>query len=242
MPPGHVRHDLPRNDPRQYDELAAEWWRPGGVFAMLHWLAEARARLIPPAARDGAILVDLGCGAGLLAPHIVHKGYVHIGVDLVGSALDQAAVRGVRAVCGDAGHLPLPEGCADVVVAGELFEHVPDLPGVVAEACRVLRPGGLLVLDTIADTLLARLVAIRLAELVVPAARGIHDPKLLVDRRRLVGLCARHGVNLEVRGVRPEVTGLARWLFDRRHDAKIVPTWTTAILFQARGVKGRSPC
>jgi 2-polyprenyl-6-hydroxyphenyl methylase/3-demethylubiquinone-9 3-methyltransferase len=241
MPPGAVRPDLPRNDPRQYDELAAEWWRPGGVFSMLHWLAEARARLIPPATRDGAVLVDLGCGAGLLAPHIVHKGYVHVGVDLVGSALAQAAARGVRVVSGDAGHLPLPEGCADVVVAGELFEHVPNLPRVVAEACRVLRPGGVLVADTIADTLLARLVAIRLAELVVPAARGIHDPRLLVKPGRLVGLCARHGVNLEVRGVRPEVTGLARWLFDRQHTVKIVPTSTPAILYQARGVKGGAP-
>ena len=127
------------------------------------------------------------------------------------------------------------------MVAGELFEHVPDLGGVVAEACRVLRTGGLLVADTIADTGLARLVAIRLAELVVPAARGIHDPCLLVDPARLVRLCAQQGVDLAVRGVRPEVTGLLRWLVDRRHVARIVPTWTTAVLYQAHGVKGRSP-
>jgi len=46
---------LVRNDLRQYDELADEWWRPDGVFAMLHWLAAARAALVPPAARPGAI-------------------------------------------------------------------------------------------------------------------------------------------------------------------------------------------
>jgi len=38
-----------RNDSAQYDALAGEWWRPTGVFAMLHWLAAARARLVPPA-------------------------------------------------------------------------------------------------------------------------------------------------------------------------------------------------
>jgi 2-polyprenyl-6-hydroxyphenyl methylase / 3-demethylubiquinone-9 3-methyltransferase len=62
------RNALPRNDVRQYDELAGEWWRPNGAFMMLHWIAAARAALIPEATRPGAVLVDLGCGAGLLAP------------------------------------------------------------------------------------------------------------------------------------------------------------------------------
>src|SRR5439155_9595600 len=126
--------------------------------AMLHWIARARAALIPPAARDGAVLVDLGCGAGLLAPHVAGKGYRHIGVDLVRSALEQAATHGVVAVRADVTRLPLADGCADVVSAGELFEHVPDLGTAVREAARILRPGGLLVLDTLNDTALSRFV------------------------------------------------------------------------------------
>ena len=55
-----------RNDLAQYHVLRDEWWRPGGVFTMLHGLAAARARLIPPPARAGAVLVDLGCGGGHL--------------------------------------------------------------------------------------------------------------------------------------------------------------------------------
>ena len=58
-----------RNDPAQYDDLAREWWRPHGAFAMLHWIAEARSALVPPASRPGAVLVDIGCGGGPLAPH-----------------------------------------------------------------------------------------------------------------------------------------------------------------------------
>jgi 2-polyprenyl-6-hydroxyphenyl methylase/3-demethylubiquinone-9 3-methyltransferase len=84
----------PRNDVRQYDDLVGEWWRPAGRFAMLHWIAAARARLIPPARRPGAVLVDLGCGGGLLAPHVAALGYRHVGVDLVASALKQARDRG----------------------------------------------------------------------------------------------------------------------------------------------------
>lgn len=227
-----------RNDPGQYDELAGEWWRPGSPLSMLYWLAGARARLIPPAERPGAVLVDLGCGGGLLAPHVAGKGYVHIGVDLVVSGLEQAAAHGIAPVLADVRRLPLADGCADVVSAGELLEHVPDLPRVVAEACRILRPGGWLVLDTLADTALARLVAVRLAEAVLPAVRGIHDPALFVDPGRLRAECARHGVPLDVRGVRPTLPALARWLITRQGTVPIVPTFSTAILYQGRGRKG----
>lgn len=231
-----------RNDPRQYDELAGEWWRPGGAFELLHWLAEARARLIPPAVRPGAVLVDIGCGAGLLAPHLRGKGYRHIGVDLVTSALAQAACHGVAPVRGDAAALPLADAMADVVVVGELLEHVPDWSAVVAEACRVLRPGGLLVLDTVNATWLSRMVVVSLGERLRAVPRGIHDPRLFVDARALVAECARHGVRLAVRGARPTVPGLLRWLAGRPARGvgrlgRIVPTRSTSVLYQGRGFK-----
>jgi len=228
----------PRNDIRQYDDLAGEWWRPGGVFTLLHGIAAARARLVPPATRPGAVLVDVGCGAGLLAPHLAGKGYRHVGVDLVTSALEQAASHGVAAVRGDVLRLPVADDCADVVSAGELLEHVEDLAGAVAEVCRVLRPGGLLVLDTLNDTALCRLLAVTLAERVPGGApAGIHDPKLFVNPAVLTRECARHGVRLQVRGVRPAVGAALRWLVVRRGEIPLVPTWSTAVLYQGRGRK-----
>lgn len=230
-----------RNDPAQYDDLAAEWWDPRGAFVMLHWLAAARGALVPPATGDAgssdAVLVDLGCGAGLLAPHLAGKGYRHIGVDVTASALALAVARGVTPVRGDVTQVPLRDACADVVVAGEILEHVTDLPAAVAEACRLLRPGGLLVIDTIAATALARLVAIRLAERLPAVPKGIHDPDLLVDRTILVRECARHGVALALRGIAPSVPDLARWLVRRRDTVRMASVPTTAILFQAFGRK-----
>ncbi len=204
---------------------------------MLHGIAAARARLVPPAARPGAVLVDLGCGAGLLAPHVHTKGYRHVGVDLVGSALDQAAAHGVDAIRADVTRLPLADGCADVVSAGELLEHVADRGAAVAEACRVLRPGGVLVLDTLNATALSRFLAVTVAERIDPTIAGLHDPDLFVDPRILVNECARHGVRLAVRGLRPAALDLARWLATRRGAVAMVPTWSTAVLYQGRGVK-----
>jgi 2-polyprenyl-6-hydroxyphenyl methylase / 3-demethylubiquinone-9 3-methyltransferase len=234
--PCHAR-TVRRNDLAQYDALAGEWWRPGGVFTVLHGIAAARARLVPPATRPGAVLVDLGCGGGLLAPFLKDKGYLHVGVDLVASALVQAHEHGVAPVRADVTALPLRDGCADVVCAGELLEHVPDVPATVGEACRILRPGGLLVVDTLNATRLARFLAVTVAERLAPAAVGIHDPNLFVDPRVLMSECARHGVRLAVRGLRPELPAMARWLVTRRGAVAMVPTFSSAVLYQGRGVK-----
>ena len=50
-----------RNDVRQYDDLADQWWRPHGAFAALHWLARARGALIPRPSTPNAALLDVGC-------------------------------------------------------------------------------------------------------------------------------------------------------------------------------------
>lgn len=231
-----------RNDPRQYDDLAAAWWDSRGPFALLHSIAEARGGLVPAATRPGAVLVDLGCGAGLLEPHVRGLGYRHVGLDVTESALRQAREHGVTTVQADVAHLPLRDEVADVVAAGEILEHVTDLAGVLAEACRVLRPGGVLVLDTIADTVVARLLAVRIAERIPGGAPvGIHDPALFVNRERLGRECARHGVRLRLRGLRPSVPGVLQWLSGRRDRVGLIPSRSTAVLFQGYGVKRSRP-
>jgi SAM-dependent methyltransferase len=46
-------------------------------------------------------------------------------------------------VCGDAGHLPFPDHSFDLVTSVAAFEHFLDVPAVVRELARVVRPGGL---------------------------------------------------------------------------------------------------
>jgi 2-polyprenyl-6-hydroxyphenyl methylase/3-demethylubiquinone-9 3-methyltransferase len=228
----------PRNDPRQYDDLADAWWDARGPFALLHWLADERAALVPPATRDGAVLLDLGCGGGLLAPHLAGTGYRHIGVDLSEKSLRRAREHGVAAVRADVLALPFPDGCAAVVVAGEILEHVTDLPRAVAEACRVLAPAGTLVIDTVANTPLAKFLTITLGERVPGGPPpGLHDPDLLVDRPLLARECLRHGVRLRLRGLRPSIRAGIAWLAGVSEYGRLTPTRSTAVLFQAVGTK-----
>ena len=233
MPP--VR---PRNDPRQYDDLVAEWWSPRGGFAMLHWIAAARARLVPRAARVGAALLDVACGGGLLAPHVAGLGYRHIGIDVSPTATRVAREHGVEVVRGDALRLPFADGAFEVVVAGEVLEHVADHEQAVAEACRVLRIGGTLVIDTIAATWWGRFLSVTVGER-IPAGppRRLHDPTLFVDREGLRGAAARHGVPLRMNGLRLHPVDYLGWLLRRRQSVRMVPARGTAALFQAVGIK-----
>ncbi len=227
-----------RNDIAQYDALVHAWDDPRGVFAMLHWLAATRASYVPAARHRGAVLLDVACGGGLLAPHVDGKGYRHIGVDLSDSAVRVAARKRISVVRADARHLPFADASADVVVAGEALEHVADLPRVIAELCRVLRPGGLFVADTIANTALARLVVVTLAERIPGGApKGIHDPALFVDRKQLVEEAARHGVALTLDGLRPSLTGWLRWSMGAVGAGRIVRTRPTSVVFLAHGRK-----
>ena len=234
-----MRIDDPRrNDPAQYDGLADQWWEASGGFAMLHWLAASRAEHIPPAAGPGAVLVDLACGGGLMAPYAARLGYRHVGVDLAASGLAVAARHGVHAVRASVLAVPLRDGCADVVVAGEILEHVADDVGVMAEAARLLRPGGTLVVDAIAATRLASLVAVRIAERVPGGPPpGIHDPALFVDRRRLLAAADRLGLDLRLVGLRPSVRDSLAWCRGRRGVVRMRELPTTAVLFAGYGRK-----
>ena len=228
----------PLNSPGQYDDLADQWWAPRGQFAMLHWIAAARARLVPDAVREGSLLLDLACGGGLLAPHVTGTGHRHVGLDLSPTALPLARDHGVVPVRGDVTRLPFRDEVADVVVAGEILEHVTDAPALVTEACRVLRPGGTLVLDTIAATWWGRFSSVTVGER-IPAGppKRLHDPALFVDRKAVVAAARAAGVRLSLVGLRPSATDYLLWLAGRKPAVRMLPTRSTAGLFQASGRK-----
>jgi 2-polyprenyl-6-hydroxyphenyl methylase/3-demethylubiquinone-9 3-methyltransferase len=233
-----IARPLRRNDPAQYDQLADQWWEPTGGFAMLHWLAASRAEHIPPAAGPGALLVDVACGGGLMAPHAARLGYRHVGVDLNLLGLRAAAEHGVLPVRASVLEVPLADGCADVVVAGEILEHVEDDVGVLAECARLLKPGGVLVLDAIAATRLAQVIAIGIFERIPGGAPpGIHDAALFVDRERLLAAAERLGLDLHLIGLRPSLRDVVAWRRGRRDGVRMKTVPTTAVLFAGYGCK-----
>jgi 2-polyprenyl-6-hydroxyphenyl methylase/3-demethylubiquinone-9 3-methyltransferase len=228
----------PPNDPAQYDDLVDQWWDGSGDFAALHWIAASRAEHIPPAVSPGSVLVDLACGGGLMAPHVARLGHRHVGVDLGEAGLRVAAAHGVIPVRGSVLAVPLADGCADVVVAGEVLEHVEDDVAVLAECARLLKPGGTLVLDALAATRIGRFLMVTVAErLPGGPPPGIHDPALFVDRARLLAAAERLGLDLRLVGLRPSLRDAVAWRLGRRGGVRMRPVRSTAVVFAGYGRK-----
>jgi ubiquinone/menaquinone biosynthesis C-methylase UbiE len=98
-----------------------------------------------PLANEGAGKVrtlDVGCGSG--ASRQLYAGHSYVGIDLSFEALGRAR----RAVArdgwtqGDACRLPYADSSFDVVAFSSVLHHIPDFAPALAEARRVLRPGG----------------------------------------------------------------------------------------------------
>ena len=106
--------------------------------------------------RSGETIIDAGCRAAarslLIAAHVLPDGRV-MGFDINASAIEQAAAiiadKGMQGIvsaqCGDIRALPLPDNCADAWFCRETLEYLDDPAVALAEAVRVVHPGGRIV-------------------------------------------------------------------------------------------------
>lgn len=94
------------------------------------------------------IVVDVGCGEGLVCAYAGHQGADVVGLDIESSLIERVnetmravPARSFRGIVGDANPIPLPDGFASVVVATEVMEHVDDPSRFLAELARIGKPG-----------------------------------------------------------------------------------------------------
>ena len=96
------------------------------------------------AAGPGTRLLDVGCGPGTITAAAAARGADAVGVDLaVGMlALGRARHPHLELLEADAEALPFPDDAFDALVGGFVLNHLPAVETALAEAARVLRPGG----------------------------------------------------------------------------------------------------
>jgi SAM-dependent methyltransferase len=157
---------------------------PAGGFNPA-WQRHAAAYVLCDAELGPGRVLDLGCGVG----HSFHalSPRETVGVDAAAGAL---AGQDRETVVADMRALPFADGSFASVVCSHAVEHVPDPERVVAEAARVLEPGGVAVFVTP-----NRLTFARPDEIIDP----YHHVEL--DPRELRELCLTAFGEVEVRGL-----------------------------------------
>lgn len=197
-----------------YETLGDRWYTAEAdpiallrAQARLHapWIAET----LRACAGGTSRILDLGCGGGLLANRLAREGFPVTGIDLASASLEVAArYDATRSVCYaqcDARALPFEDASFDAVTAMDVLEHVEGPEHVVAEAARVLRPGGLFFFHTFNRNRLSWLVVIKGVEwFVANTPPSLHVIELFIRPSELQAHCARHGLAVvELFGERP---------------------------------------
>lgn len=198
----------------RFDALAAEWWKPDGAFKTVHAFNRTRvaylaARLPDLLGRDalisrplgGLTLLDVGCGAGLVAEPMAGLGAAVTGID---ASARNVAVAGTHAAGsglaityrqGLPEHLVAEGRTFDIVLSLEVVEHVADVPRFLAACAGLVAPGGVLVIGTLNRTVKSFALAIVGAEYVLRwLPRGTHDWRKFVTPAELEDGLGRAGL------------------------------------------------
>jgi len=177
------RHNIEKVKPEVYQRIDNDlynaggdiWWKNDTVLHLLKtsvnpWRAGYQRNIIKKLGIDptGKAALEVGSGGGILTEEIAEMGFITTGIDpseqSIATASSHAKARGLN-IKYDKGFgetLPYADSSFDAIFCCDVLEHVQDLPKVISEISRVLKPNGIFFYDTLNRTFISKLVAIKI--------------------------------------------------------------------------------
>jgi 2-polyprenyl-6-hydroxyphenyl methylase/3-demethylubiquinone-9 3-methyltransferase len=201
-----MQANVDQSELRKFSEMAARWWDPQGPMRPLHEINPARLVWIDRLARlTGKRVLDVGCGAGVLAEAMAAQGADVTGIDMAGKPLKVAQLHALESGARVHYEENTAEAMADrepaafdVVTCMEMLEHVPD-PALTVGACAALaRPGGWVFFSTLNRNPKSFLLAIVGAEYVLNLLpKGTHEYAKFIKPSELTRYARDAGLALQ---------------------------------------------
>lgn len=193
-------------DPQElakFGDLAHRWWDPNSEFKPLHDINPLRLGWIDRHSplRD-KIVVDVGCGGGLLSEGMATLGARVTGIDLSEKALGVARLHLLESgqqvdyqrISAEDMAAAQPSAF-DAVTCLEMLEHVPDPASIVRACAQLVKPGGQVFFSTINRSPKAYLFAVLGAEYLLKLLpKGTHDYARFLRPAELARHCREAGL------------------------------------------------
>jgi 2-polyprenyl-6-hydroxyphenyl methylase/3-demethylubiquinone-9 3-methyltransferase len=209
----------------KFSELAHRWWDPESEFRPLHQINPLRLdwikRLCP---LQGCVVLDVGCGGGILSDSMARQGAQVTGIDLSSKALKVAQLHALEAGTPNVQYreISAEEMAAqqpatfDVVTCMEMLEHVPDPASVVRACAALVKPGGWVFFSTLNRNPKSFLFAIVGAEYLLNLLpRGTHEYAKMIRPSELARYTREAGLELQqTRGMGYNPITRRYWLDD----------------------------
>lgn len=201
----NTRLNIDSSEIEKFESLASRWWDRDSEFKPLHDINPLRVDFID---RHGKLaekeVLDVGCGGGILAESMAHRGAKVTGIDMGAAPLKVAKLHGLESgvsinykqITAEELAEQQPESF-DLITCMEMLEHVPNPSSVVAACARLVRPGGKLVFSTLNRNPKSYMFAIVGAEkLLKLVPNGTHDFKKFIRPAELARWIRESGLEV----------------------------------------------
>lgn len=203
---------MQQSEIEKFNLLAQEWWNENGRFKSILQFNHARLQIIQqqifqhfksdisdPKPLAGLSVIDIGCGAGLLAAPLAKLGATVTGIDASAENIAVARAHAVQSGLEIDYQHCLAETLVeknrhyDIVLNTEVIEHVPDQQALADTCAQLLKTDGLLCMATLNRNWFSFLVAIIGAEYVLRMLpTGTHDWRFFVRPQEMQAMLGKH--------------------------------------------------
>ncbi len=201
-----TQQNVDPNEVAKFEALASSWWDLEGQSKPLHEINPLRLGYIAERCKlDGAKVIDVGCGGGILSEALAKSNAIVTGIDMGEMPLDIAKLHAMEGGLDIHYEQSTAEEMAakhagefDAVTCLEMLEHVPD-PAAIIQACaNLVKHGGDIFFSTLNRHPKAYLLAILGAEYVMNMLpKGTHDYKRFIRPAELSGWCRQAGLQVK---------------------------------------------